>query len=188
MDEAALRRHPFFRRIGTFSIHRQNPRKALESLHYASEMMNHAETGKKIALWIYPEGKMKSPASNIRSEGGVVRLIRMLNPDKSQIVPFATWMHTMRSDKPELFIKIGKSLSFSKEGHIFKEKHSPEKSRKEPLSAKSSRQVNKEMISDIDAILQRLLDATRRESPCFDHKGYPEGNWRLFSGRLPSGY
>ncbi|MDI6401587.1 lysophospholipid acyltransferase family protein, partial [Balneolaceae bacterium ANBcel3] len=61
MDEEQLRKHLFFRQLGTFSINRSHPRKAIRSLQYAASLINNAKEGAGIGLWMYPEGKLVSP-------------------------------------------------------------------------------------------------------------------------------
>ena len=51
MQESGLRKHPIFRRIGGFSINRENPKAILESLRYA---VTRLEQNK--AVWMFPQG------------------------------------------------------------------------------------------------------------------------------------
>ena len=136
MDEKQLQRYPFFRRLGVFSICREHPRKALASLDHAARLLNESgyeqkpypaetDTGQNrdlkplhnlprserpVVFWFYPEGKLVHPGTPVVVESGVLRLARKLDAARTEIVPFATHIHSMRGDKPELFIRIGPAI------------------------------------------------------------------------------
>lgn len=52
MGEEGLRRFPFFRKLGAFSVDPQSPRSVIESLNYASEQL---QSGRHVFL--FPQGK-----------------------------------------------------------------------------------------------------------------------------------
>lgn len=160
MDEEQLVKYPFFRRLGAFSINRKHPRKAMKSLEYAARLLNEAELKEGVGLWLYPEGRLVSRETPIRLESGLVWLSRRIDLDRSDVVPFATHMHTIRSDKPELFIKIGNPVG--------------------PSILHSG-----DMMVRTTRILEDLRQSCRRQSVEFDEDGVPGNGFRLLLGSKP---
>ncbi len=105
MEDKQMVAYSFFRKIGAFSVDRENRRKAVTSLRYASESMKRVNS----SLFIFPQGKIIPEYSNsITFENGIGWLHQHC-PD-CLFVPVAITMHTMRTEKPELFINIGKKV------------------------------------------------------------------------------
>ena len=161
MDEVQLRKHPFFRYLGTFSINRQHPRKARQSLEHAAGLINNAKVNDPVGLWLYPEGKLVSPETPITLESGLIWLARSIDNKKAEIVPFATHIHCMRSDKPELFIKFGNPVA-------------------------SATYLSGNMLALTTRMLEDLRYQCRIRSGQLDpHTGAPEGNFKLLLGKVP---
>ena len=106
MEEKQMRQYPFFKKIGAFSIDRDDNRKTITSLRYAVESMKRDNA----SLFIYPEGKITPAGSLMKFEGGLSWLQSKV-PD-ADFVPIGIYMHTIRHDKPELHLHIGKAISF----------------------------------------------------------------------------
>lgn len=104
MEDRQIKEYPFFQRIGAFSINRDDPRKAVASLRYA---VNSFERD-RASLFIYPEGSITPVGSSMNFEGGLAWLSDKL-PDVD-LVPIAIHMHTIRYDKPELHLHVGRRL------------------------------------------------------------------------------
>lgn len=102
MEDKQMREYGFFSKIGAFSIDRNNPRSALFSLDYASDWLN--EPGNSI--YLYPEGTITTPCTPLRFESGILRI--RLNSPEADVVPIALVISHRRSDKPELFVHVGK--------------------------------------------------------------------------------
>ncbi|MGG4147407.1 lysophospholipid acyltransferase family protein [Paenibacillus algorifonticola] len=51
MDERQMKRYAFFRRIGAFSVNKENVRETAASLHYAADLMRSGG-----AVWLFPQG------------------------------------------------------------------------------------------------------------------------------------
>jgi 1-acyl-sn-glycerol-3-phosphate acyltransferase len=154
MDEEQLLRYPFFRRLGVFSINRQHPRKALASLEHAARLLNESGLDKRpVCLWSYPEGKLVRPDMPIVAENGITWLIRKLDPDRTEIVPFAAHIHAMRGDKPELFVRIGPSI----DPRMFAMTGEP---------ARDQAQTRR-----IAGIIEQLRESVRRDSADFTNPG-----------------
>ena len=99
-----MQKFGFFRKIGAIPINRNNPRSALTTLQEASGFLGYPGR----ALYFYPQGKMTHECDPIRFEGGLSRLSTMV-PD-CDFVPIAVSVTTIRTDKPELFIRIGEPV------------------------------------------------------------------------------
>ncbi len=120
-----------------------------------------------VGLWFYPEGKLVRPETPVTLEGGIKWLARNLDPARTEIVPFAIHMHFMRSDKPELFVRMGEVL----DQRMFEMRGDP---------------VRDETQADrIAMIMRHLRDATRRDSAQFNESGRPHSGFRLLLGRQP---
>ena len=105
MDENQMRKYPFFRKLGAFSVDRSHPRSALHALEYAADSLQRDQA----CLYIFPQGKIEAEyIQPLKFEGGLAWLYRSLpNVD---FVPIATTLNTRYSEKPRLFISIGTPL------------------------------------------------------------------------------
>lgn len=104
MEDKQMRKYPLFQKIGAFSINRDNPRKAITSLRYAIRSF----VRKKSSLYVYPEGTITPAGSKMDFEGGLAWLHKKL-PDVD-FVPIGIYMHTIRHDKPELHLHVGRPV------------------------------------------------------------------------------
>jgi chlorobactene lauroyltransferase len=123
MEDKQMRKHRFFSRIGAFSVNLDDPRTSMKSLRYAVESMRREQA----SLFIYPEGRIlpysiKKPVF----KQGLSWITGQLQG--IDVVPVGIYIHTIRSDKPELHIRIGKpvqadpSLSSDVVTEIYEEK------------------------------------------------------------------
>ena len=101
MEWEQMNRYGFFKRIGCFSIDRQNPRSAVESLNYGIEWLKTPEN----SLIIYPQGKLENPAKPIKFETGIGWMSQRL-PDCTDVVPIIQHAHQMHDAKPSLYIRL----------------------------------------------------------------------------------
>lgn len=109
METRQLKRYPFFRRLGVFSINPSSPRSSMQSMRYAVESMNRENA----SLYIYPEGKIVPfTAEKPEFEKGIGWLAKKV-PD-ADIVPIAVYIHTKESDRPCLEILIGESIELNR--------------------------------------------------------------------------
>ncbi|TVQ67964.1 MAG: hypothetical protein EA363_11755 [Balneolaceae bacterium] len=154
MDEEQLLQYPFFRWLGVFSINRQHPRKALASLEHAVQLLNESgDAQRPVGLWFYPEGKLMRPDKPIVAENGITWLARKLDPARTEIVPFATHIHSMRGDKPELFVRMGPAIN----PRMFEMTGEP---------ARDQAQTRR-----IAGIMEQLRESVRRDSADFGDSG-----------------
>lgn len=104
MEDKQMQQYSFFKKIGAFSINRDDPRKALTSLRYAVQSMKRDQA----SLFIYPEGKITPSGSAMHFEGGLGWLHSKV--PKVDFVPIGIYQHTIRHDKPELHLYVGKKV------------------------------------------------------------------------------
>lgn len=109
MEDKQMKQYSFFKKIGAFSINRDDPRKAITSLRYAVQSMKRD----RASLFIYPEGKITAAGSDLSFEGGLAWLHSKV-PD-TDYVPVGIYMHTIRHDKPELHLHVGKPVDVNRE-------------------------------------------------------------------------
>lgn len=109
MEDKQMKRYGFFKKIGAFSINREDPRKAVASLRYAVQSMQRENA----SLFIYPEGSITPAGSEPSFEGGLAWLHDKL-PDVD-FVPIGIYMHTIRGDKPELHLHVGEKVDIRPE-------------------------------------------------------------------------
>lgn len=100
MEDKQMVKHPFFSRIGAFSIDRNNPRDAITSLSYGADWLKTPRN----SLYVYPEGKITSPYSSVECEKGFSRIID--ETPETDVVALVIHISQHLSDKPSLFIDI----------------------------------------------------------------------------------
>ncbi len=142
MEEEQLRRYPFFRRIGVFSVDRGRGRDALRSLEYAAGLLN--APGR--ALWLYPQGELRPHAVRPLHFLRGVDLLASAVPD-ALFVPMAFTYEFRHEQRPEIFISAGAAIA---------------PSRGESLSA----QLEQHVTALLDAMTQ---DLARSDIASFQH-------------------
>lgn len=108
MEEKQLTKYRFFTKVGMFSVHRQNVRSAMESLHYAAELLQNSRK----TLWIFPQGELvHQEIRPIELYNGQTTLLKKLG--KAYFLPIAIRYDFLQEQKPEAFISIGKPELFT---------------------------------------------------------------------------
>ncbi|MFT5915984.1 MAG: 1-acyl-sn-glycerol-3-phosphate acyltransferase [Flammeovirgaceae bacterium] len=75
MLEEQLRKNPFLKRVGAYSIDKSSGRKSLESLNYSAELLHNPNN----LVLMFPQGQIESVYSqNLTFQGGVGRIIKQL--------------------------------------------------------------------------------------------------------------
>lgn len=104
MEEKQLKKLRLFRRLGAFSVVRENNREALKSINYAIETLRQNPGS---ALWIFPQGEITpNDARPLRFYNGLARIVKSL--EKCSIVCAAMRYEFLGEYKPDIFIKIEK--------------------------------------------------------------------------------
>ena len=103
MEEKQLKKLFLFRRLGAFSVVRENPREAVKSIYYAADLL---KENSNRTLWIFPQGEIlpndKRPLSFYN---GVSRVVEKAG--RVLTVPAAMRYEFRGEFKPEIFVKIG---------------------------------------------------------------------------------
>lgn len=109
MEDVQLHRYKFFRRLGVFSINLSSPRSSMQSLRYAIRSMQRPNA----ALYIYPQGEIVSFSTvSLDFRKGIGWLAKKL--PQADLVPVGIYIHTKKSDKPTLEIKVGGAVTVSR--------------------------------------------------------------------------
>lgn len=104
MEEKHLKKLFFFRRLGAFSVVRESPRQAVESIRYSAKILMENPAR---ALWIFPQGEiLPNDARPIFLYNGMARVIEKVRPVR--VLPVAIKYEFLSEFKPEIFVKIGK--------------------------------------------------------------------------------
>lgn len=105
MHETGIRKHPIFRRIGSFSINRENPKAIIESLRYAGNRLSENQ-----AVWMFPQGdEMPFDQRPLSFQGGAAYLTDQV-PD-SNVVPISIMYSFESTPKANVYVSIGSNLS-----------------------------------------------------------------------------
>jgi 1-acyl-sn-glycerol-3-phosphate acyltransferase len=107
MEHKQMKKYRFFKKLGAFSMVPHNRSHNLASLRYAVKSMQRPNA----SLFVYPQGEILPAGSQIHFKNGIGWLCKQMpNVD---FVPIGIHMHTMRHDKPELHIWVGKPVSIT---------------------------------------------------------------------------
>jgi 1-acyl-sn-glycerol-3-phosphate acyltransferase len=103
MEEKQLKKLFLFRRLGAFSVVRENPREAVESINYAARLL---KENSNRTLWIFPQGAiLPNDKRPLGFYNGVSRVIGKI--PRAAAVPLAMRYEFRGEFKPEIFVKIG---------------------------------------------------------------------------------
>ncbi|MEP6902391.1 MAG: lysophospholipid acyltransferase family protein [Actinomycetota bacterium] len=103
MEEKQLEKLFLFRKVGAFSIVREKPRQAIESINYASKLLiaNSQKT-----LWIFPQGEiLPNDSRPIYLFNGLSRIIEKVA--QCLVIPLVIRYEFLGKFKPQIFVKIG---------------------------------------------------------------------------------
>ncbi len=103
MEERQLKTLFLFRRLGAFSVSKENPRLAMESINYAAKVLR--EDYKRV-LWIFPQGEiLPNDKRPLCFYNGLSKIIKKFDGE-IQLLPIAIRYEFLGHYKPEIFIKI----------------------------------------------------------------------------------
>ncbi len=102
MEHFNMVRFGFFKRIGAFSVDRNDPSAVRASLHYANALLRRPRAG----VWLFPQGKILSnDARPLEFQRGLKLLLRMAAPVR--VVPVAFRYDFWQDEQPECFVRFG---------------------------------------------------------------------------------
>lgn len=109
MEEKHLRKLFLFRKLGAFSVVRESPRKAVESLNYAINLLKEDNTR---TLWIFPQGEiLPNDLRPLKFYNGLARIVERI--DDCEVASLAIRYEFLGDYKPDVFIKIGSAKKFN---------------------------------------------------------------------------
>jgi 1-acyl-sn-glycerol-3-phosphate acyltransferase len=110
MEEKQLKNLQLFRKLGAFSVVRENPREAIKSVNYAAKLLKDKQDR---IIWIFPQGEILSnDVRPIKFYNGVSKIIEKV--DQCYSVPIAMRFEFLGEFKPDIFVKIGSPQMFDK--------------------------------------------------------------------------
>ena len=103
MEEKQLKSLRLFRRLGAFSVIRENPREAVRSLNYAVSILREKP---RRTLLIFPQGEiLPNEIRPLKFYNGISRIIQKLG--SCMVVPCSLRYEFLKNYKPEIFVKFG---------------------------------------------------------------------------------
>ena len=104
MEEKQLRNLKLFRKLGAFSVVRENPRQAVDSLNYAAKLL---KSDSRRTLWIFPQGEiLPNDTRPLDFFRGVLKIAAKAG--ECSIVSLAFRYEFLGAYKPDIFVKIGR--------------------------------------------------------------------------------
>ncbi|ELK44587.1 lysophospholipid acyltransferase family protein [Halobacillus sp. BAB-2008] len=104
MGEEGIRRFPFFRSIGAFSVDKTDRRHLLESLKYSIRLLERQRT-----VWIFPQGEEQHQEKRPLEFFSGISYIAEKTPDV-KVVPVSIYYSLEHTRKPNAYIEIGNPL------------------------------------------------------------------------------
>jgi len=101
MEEEQLRQYAFFRKLGAYSINKENASSIRTSLQYTTELLH---SGKRV--WIFPQGEiLHQDARPIEFRPGIGLLLR--RSPRAVAVPVTLCHGMVQHDLPEISMQVG---------------------------------------------------------------------------------
>jgi 1-acyl-sn-glycerol-3-phosphate acyltransferase len=100
-DLAQIKKHPFFRRVGAFSVDRTSPRDGMRAIQFAADLLNTPPC----AVVIFPQGKIE-PANRrpMLFQRGIERIIE--RAPSAQVVLVAIRYEFWLNQRPEILLDL----------------------------------------------------------------------------------
>lgn len=103
MDIEQMQKYKFFRRLGVFSVDRNSPQNAMESIDYVAKLLKDS----KRLLWIFPQGVLlpndTRPLKFFTGVSSIVEKLGCVN-----LIPLAMKYEFLMEQRAEIFLQIGK--------------------------------------------------------------------------------
>lgn len=103
MDARNLRRLPFFTRVGAFGVDLEDPRDGARGIRHAVKLLD----GARRAVWIFPEGRERSPFAPLVLQPGAAQVARVAK--RARVVPVALRYVFGEGERPDLFVAFGEA-------------------------------------------------------------------------------
>ncbi|MBS4033228.1 MAG: lysophospholipid acyltransferase family protein [Ignavibacterium sp.] len=105
MLEEQLKRYPFFKKLGAFSINQQSPKSIIESINYASSIVSDSSY-----FVTYPQGEIEPYEKRpLTVKEGLKKITEKVNIE-TDVLPVAFKIHHSNERKPFLFAMMGNMI------------------------------------------------------------------------------
>lgn len=138
MEEKQLKKLFLFRKLGAFSVNKNNLREAVKSVNYAAELL---KTDRRAALWIFPQGEiLPNDIRPIRFYNGFSRIIEKVKIVDS--VAVALRYEFLGDWKPRVFVRFGEIETYNLSGRFD--------------SKKNTRKITDNLIENLDELKRQI--------------------------------
>ncbi|KHE71427.1 lysophospholipid acyltransferase family protein [Halobacillus sp. BBL2006] len=105
MHEDGVKRFPFFRKIGAFSINPDDRRHLMDSLQYSVDLLQKEKT-----VWMFPQGREQHLEKRpLEFFSGVSYIVQRCS--EANVVPISLYYSIEHTRKPNAYIQIGEPLA-----------------------------------------------------------------------------
>jgi 1-acyl-sn-glycerol-3-phosphate acyltransferase len=109
MEEKQLKKLFLFRKLGAFSVVRENPREAVKSINYAANLL---QENPNRTILIFPQGEiLPNDVRPLEFYNGISRIIEKIG--KCSVLPMALRYEFLGNFKPEIYVKITAPENFN---------------------------------------------------------------------------
>lgn len=109
MEERQLRKLRLFLKLGAFSVVREKPRQAVQSIVYAADILRKKPNR---AVWIFPQGViLPNDLRPLNFYNGLTKIIEKVG--NCYATPVAMRFEFLGDVKPDIFVKIGEPEFFN---------------------------------------------------------------------------
>lgn len=107
MSEYGLKKHPFFRKVGGYSINPNNKRHLVDSLNYSIDLLRNNKT-----VWIFPQGK-EEPLEKRPLEFSSGTAFIAQRCEEINVVPVSLYYSFEDTRKPNAYVTFGSPIDTS---------------------------------------------------------------------------
>lgn len=175
MNEDGLKQYPFFRRLGAFSINRDQPKEIIKSLQYSEKLMRQANP-----VWLFPQGEVQNQEIRpLQFQTGIGYLLARF--EEVTVKPVTFYYSFGEDQKPIASIQIGEGIVI--EGKSKSRKHWT--AHFQDVLERQADGQRKEIIENLNfhqlPVLNQLMKQSKSTSDRFDNWKEGVRKWIPFS-------
>ena len=138
MDIEQMQKYRFFKRLGAFSVNRNSPKEAMESVEYSANLLHNSNR----FLWIFPQGIMQpNDFRPIVFYNGISKIAQKLG--NVNLIPVAFRYEFLMEQRPEIFISIGKAKTLNAQEDV----------------RELTGTLNNELVRELDALKNKVINS-----------------------------
>ncbi len=138
MDIEQMQKYRFFKWLGAFSVNRNSPKEAMESVEYSVSLLHNSNR----VLWIFPQGLMQpNDFRPIVFYNGISKITQKLG--NVNLIPVAFRYEFLMEQRPEILISIGKAKTLKAQED----------------SRELTRTLNNELVRELDALKNKMINS-----------------------------